>query len=215
MERKNEWISEDNHAWDELKELLNGGSNACVCLPAQRNEADFTLRRLGVSTASYLGTIAYETGGILVDSGWVCLLGSGGEGIQGGLLSWNGLNNEDAAEPVPGMLVVAYDAAGGFFAMDTGRFGGSGQIYYFAPDTMEWENTELAYSGFVHWLANGDLAQFYETFRWDGWQEEMTKLQSGQVFSYYPPLWSKEGGGESSSKSPVPVSEAWSIVSKA
>jgi len=36
-----------------------------------------------------------------------------------------------------------------FFALDTGRFGQTGHVYYFAPDTLEWESTELAYSGFL------------------------------------------------------------------
>ncbi len=107
------------------------------------------------------------------------------------------------------MLVVAYDAAGGFFALDTGRFRQTGHVYYFAPDTLEGESTELAYSGFLNWLAEGDLGLFYQSFRWEGWQEEMSRLGDGKVFAYYPPLWVHEGGGESNSKAPVPVTEAW------
>lgn len=106
-------------------------------------------------------------------------------------------------------MIVAYDAAGGFFGMDMGKYGRTGHVYYFAPDTLEWESTELAYSGFINWLANGDLEQYYQTFRWKGWQNDMGRLQTGQVFAYYPPLWTEEGGGESSSKAPVAVEEAW------
>ncbi len=110
------------------------------------------------------------------------------------------------------MLVVAYDAAGGFFALDTGKFGRSGLIYYFAPDTLEWESTDLQYSGFLAWLAEGDLDLFYQTFRWEGWQADMERLGEGQVFAYYPPLWTAEGGGETSRKSPVSVAEAWGVA---
>ena len=108
-----------------------------------------------------------------------------------------------------GMLVVAYDAAGGFFALNTGRYEDAGRIYYFAPDTLEWESTELAYSGFMAWLGKGDLEQFYQTFRWKGWQEQVRQLEADQVMSYYPPLRSAEGDGENSSKSPISVKESW------
>lgn len=77
---------------------------------------------------------------------------------------------------------------------------------------MEWEATELSYSEFMTWLAEGDIELFYETFRWKGWQEDMAQLDKGQVFAYYPPLWTKEGGGEKSRKAPVPIAEAWRTV---
>lgn len=48
------------------------------------------------------------------------------------------------------------------------RFGQTGHVYYFAPDTLEWESTELAYSGFLNWLAEGDFGLFYQSFRWEG-----------------------------------------------
>ncbi|MMZ62440.1 hypothetical protein D1872_246490 [compost metagenome] len=53
---------------------------------------------------------------------------------------------------------------------------------------------------------------FYQTFRWKGWQADMKRLEEGQVFTYYPPLWTAEGGGESSRKSPVSVAEAWGVA---
>lgn len=199
----------EHHAWEELRELLDSGENAWNYVPARREKAEETLVRLQISTRSYLGTVAYETGGMRFDHGWITLLGSGGEGIYGSLTCWNGLDEQSTVPALPGVLVVAYDAAGGFFALDTGSFGHTGHIHYFAPDTMEWESTELAYSGFINWLANGDLQQFYETFRWKGWQDTMEQLRPGEVFAYYPPLWSQEGGGENSTKAPVSVAEAW------
>ncbi len=205
-------IDREHHAWDELMQLFTGGRHTYVILPVDREESRQTLERLQMSTRSYLGAIAYETGGVLVDHGWIKLLGSGAAGIYGNLRSWNGLHDQPVLTEVPGMLTVAYDAAGGFFALDTGRFGQTGHIYYFAPDTLEWESTELAYSGFINWLAAGDLQQFYGTFRWEGWQQEAAQLGGERVFSYYPPLWTKEGSGASSYKSPIPVSEAWSFV---
>lgn len=205
-------VDKENHAWTELRELLSGGKNQYRVIPPADGAPEETLYLLQVSTRSYLGTIAYETGGIVFDYGWLTLLGAGGEGVYGSLAEWNGLRSDDGTPPVSGLLVVAYDAAGGFFALDTGRFGRTGHIYYYAPDTLEWESTELAYSGFIGWLAEGDLDQFYATFRWEGWRNELSELSAGQVFSYYPPLWTAEGGGESSTKTPISVADAWKAV---
>lgn len=206
-------VDRENHAWEEILELLRQGTNAYTIIPAVQEAANDTLSHLQVSTKSYLGAVAYETGGIRWNEGWITLLGAGGPGIFGSLSSWNGLGPEPSVvTPEDGLLVVAYDAAGGFFALDTGKFGRSGLIYYFAPDTLEWESTDLQYSGFLAWLAEGDLNLFYQTFRWEGWQADMKRLEEGQVFAYYPPLWTAEGGGEASRKSPVSVAEAWGVA---
>ncbi|AZS15900.1 DUF2625 family protein [Paenibacillus lutimineralis] len=205
-----ELIDAENDSWVELSEMLKDSANTYRIIPAELDTAKETLYALQVSTRSYLGSVAYRTGGILFDEGWITLLGAGRAEICGSLTSWNGLHKNDLEfAPLEGMLVVAYDAAGGFFALDTGRYEGTGLIYYFAPDTLEWESTELAYSGFMAWLADGDLEQFYQTFRWKGWQEQVRQLESDQVLSYYPPLWSEEGDGQNSSKSPISVKEAW------
>ncbi|MCM3170881.1 DUF2625 family protein [Paenibacillus sp. MER 99-2] len=207
-----ELLDLENDAWPELKQLLEEGSNTYTVIPAQRSKGEEAIYALQVSTKSYLGVIAYETGGVLVDHGWITLLGAETEQVVGSLISWNGLSDRPALEALEGVLVVAYDVAGGFFAMDTGKFEGSGHVYYFAPDTLEWESTELTYSEFMNWLAHGDLEQFYQTFRWQGWQNDMSQLQQGQVFAYYPPLWTKEGGGQTSQKTPVAIMEAWKIA---
>ncbi|HFI0817451.1 TPA: DUF2625 family protein, partial [Streptococcus suis] len=41
-------------------------------------------------------------------------------------------------------LLVAYDIFGGLFVIKDYQFGGE-QIWYFAPDTMNWENLEITY----------------------------------------------------------------------
>ncbi|WP_238649942.1 DUF2625 family protein [Paenibacillus piscarius] len=210
-----ELVDVENHAWEEIRKLLSQGPRTYRLAPAEPEAAARTLVRLQVSTKSYLGAVAYETGGIVFEHGWLTLLGAGAEGICGSLASWNGLEETQDIQALPGLLVVAYDAAGGFFGLDTGRFGQSGHIYYYAPDAQVWENTELNYSGFISWLAEGDLDLFYETFRWEGWEEEMQQLAPDQVFGYYPPLWTKEGSGSRSSKTPLPLLEAWETARNA
>lgn len=204
-------IDHEHHAWEEILKLFEGSSNMPVVLKASRQAGEQALYLLQISTKSYLGAVALEAGGILWDHGWVVLLGAGHPDVCGSLAVWNGLE-ESPLQPLKGMLVVAYDAAGGFFALDTGKFGGLGLIHYWAPDSLEWECTELRYSDFINWLAEGDLEQFYSTFRWPDWRKDMAQLAAGQVFAYYPPLWTREGGGITSSKAPISLQEAWRAV---
>jgi len=41
-----------------------------------------------------------------------------------------------------GFIIVAFDAVGGFFAVNGGGIGGvnPGHVAYFAPESLQWEN---------------------------------------------------------------------------
>lgn len=92
-----------------------------------------TLLALQVTTRSPLGAVAYHTGGILVDRGWLRILGAGAPRLPRALDLWN------AAHPVPDGWLVADDAVGGFFAW---RQPGP-TVHYLAPDTLGWEDLGL------------------------------------------------------------------------
>ncbi|MCE5170822.1 DUF2625 domain-containing protein [Paenibacillus profundus] len=196
--------------WTDIMNLFERGGNDAVILPASSERGQETLQRLQVSEGSYLGSIARYSGGVLINLGWIKLLGSGSELVYGDLLSWNGLGDDTDISPLRGACTIAYDMAGGFFAVNGGLFEEEGHsVYYFAPDTLEWENTELAYSEFLAWLANGDLELYYRTFRWSNWQEDAASMDANQVISYFPPLWSEEGSAETSSRKAVHIEEIW------
>lgn len=206
----------NEHAWQEIQDVLNQGETPYTILPKKDLQAQTTLLQMQITTKSYLGCIAYETGGILFDQGWIKLLGSGNEHIYGDLLSWNGQSQPESessiiTQPLAKALVVAYDVVGGFFALNGGGLGEQASIYYFAPDTLEWEDTELSYSEFVVWLASGRLSQFYETMRWNGWQDDISALSPDRAIHFYPPLWTQEGSTDQSSKKAVPVAEFWNM----
>ncbi|TKJ92766.1 DUF2625 domain-containing protein [Paenibacillus sp. CFBP13512] len=206
----------NEHAWQEIQDVLNQGETPYTILPKKDLQAQTTLLQMQITTKSYLGCIAYETGGILFDQGWIKLLGSGNEHIYGDLLSWNGQSQPESGasiitQPLTKALIVAYDVVGGFFALNGGGLGEQASIYYFAPDTLEWEDTELSYSEFVIWLASGRLSQFYETMRWNGWQDDISALSPDRAIHFYPPLWTQEGSTDQSSKKAVPVAEFWNM----
>lgn len=213
-------VNQQDDAWEECRALLKNGSNSLAIFDVPTSIGEQTLLNIQVTTRSYLGVIAYKTGGILIDHGWIKLLGSPHQDIFGDLASWNGLDTNQQAPVqkkielpvIEGFFVIAYDVSGGFFALNGGKLGPSKTVFYFAPDCLEWEDTELTYSEFIQWLASGDLQLFYETCRFEGWQEKVQQLEPDQVLSYYPPLWSKEGSGATSEKTPILVAEAWKNV---
>lgn len=110
-------------------------------------------------------------------------------------------------------LLIADDASGGFFALNGGELGKDlGGIYYFAPDTLEWESLDTHYSGFLHWALCGDLDLFYKNVRWTGWREEMALMNCNLVYSFYPFLWTEQQlSVEKRSRVTIPVEKHWAL----
>src|SRR5690242_11725543 len=82
-------------------------------------------------------------------------------------------------------------------------------ICYWPPDSFEWEAMNLGYTDFFRWALVGDLEKFYSDARWSTWEKDVVGLSSDQCFSYYPPLWTREGSAEASYRTPVSVEEAF------
>ena len=195
MRTLEELINKEEPGWDLVREWMQEATNPYEVLPRDAKRAAEELLNAQVTTRSPMGAIIYETGGILIDGGWIRLLGSGCERLDRGMFQWNkGKTFENYGEP-PAFLLVADDILGGLFAINGGAFGqeGLGQMYYLAPDTLSWEPMNCGYSEFVSWTLGGDIHMFYKPFYWDGWQEEVSKLNGNQVFSFFPFLYTKEG----------------------
>jgi hypothetical protein len=184
----------DDPGWSVVQRFLHSARNHAQVLPCLRSDGEATLVAIQVTRRAPLGGVALESGGILVDHGWVRLLGAGGERMKGGLRAWNGLQPSAPFPGLPGAFVVALDVLGGVFALDGGRFGsGSPNVHYFAPDSLEWENTGKGYTDFIAFLCAGDLDKFYDPYRWAGWEREMASLDGDSGILVYPPLFTKEG----------------------
>jgi hypothetical protein len=189
-----ELIDKHDPSWPLLQEWIGESTHSVEVLPAERLRAERVLLAVQVTTRSMLGTIAFKTGGLLIDAGWVRILGSGGTPMEGDLALWNGLGAAAWRPTVPGLFIVGYDALGGFFALNGGALGKNvGGAFYFAPDSLEWEDLERGYADLVHFLITGDLQRFYANYRWPGWERDVASLHADQGFSVTPPLWTKEG----------------------
>ena len=215
MRTLEELINKEEPGWDLVQEWLQEAINSYEVLPRDAKRAETELLNAQITTRSPMGAILYETGGILINKGWIRILGSGCERLDRGMFQWNkGKTFENYGEP-PAYLLVADDILGGLFAINGGAFGqeGLGQMYYLAPDTLSWEPMNCGYSEFVSWTLGGDIHMFYEPFYWDGWQEEVSKLNGNQVFSFFPFLWTKEGQQiEAVSRKVVPIEESYHLT---
>ena len=215
MRTLEELINKEEPAWDLIQEWLQEAINSYEVLPRDDKRAETELLNAQITTRSPMGAILYETGGILINGGWIRLLGSGSERLDRGMFQWNkGKTFENYGQP-PAFLLVADDILGGFFAINGGAFGQDdlGQIYYLAPDTLSWEPMNCGYSEFVCWTLEGDIDLFYEPYYWKGWQEEVPRLNGNQVFSFFPFLWTKEGQQiEAVSRKVVPIEESYRLT---
>ena len=180
-------------AWPSIKRLIDQSDGRAVLLPAEDSAAADCLYRLQVTTGSALGALAACSGGVIVDRGFVRLLGGGHKPLPS-LADANNLKQPGADTQPPRALEVARDVLGGRFSINGGYFPGPvGGMWYFAPDSLEWQPLELGHGDFVTWALTTGTTEFYADLRWDGWGAEVGQLALDQGLSVYPPLFSKEG----------------------
>ena len=207
-------IDNQDPGWRQVQGWMNNARNVVGAMPTTRREGEDCLLHLQVTSRSPMGAIALEAAGLLVDRGWIRVLGAGGENMRGSLATWNGLSHVSFVDrPLTGALVIGHDVIGGFFGLNGGAWKGTpGNVFYFGPDTLRWASLDMTYSSWLHWLFGGDLEKFYSTYRWPTWQAEVAALKPDQGFSIYPFLWAKEGGSiENRTRSAVPMTELWSV----
>ena len=76
MRKLEELLDPQESAWPLVQEWVEGCELPIQVLPPSA-VCDSVLADLQVSTRSPLGAIAHGTGGILIDGGWLRMLGSG------------------------------------------------------------------------------------------------------------------------------------------
>ncbi|MFF2145960.1 DUF2625 family protein [Kitasatospora sp. NPDC058190] len=223
MREIDELADVDDPAWPQLQEMLTAGPVPAQVMRADRDEGRRCLLQLQVTARSVLGALVLNTGGLLLDDGWVRVLG-GGSAVGGGLPSLGQVNGfppafDPAWHPAAG-LVVGHDALGGVFALNghdpaaAGRPGLPGQMTYFAPDTLAWEAMDMGHSMWVSWLLSGRLETFYDGLRWPDWREETAALAPTQGITVFPFPWSEEAHADlaATSRRAAPMREVLGIA---
>ncbi|MGW7282739.1 DUF2625 domain-containing protein [Streptomyces sp. NPDC054844] len=224
MRELSQLIDVEEPAWPELRETLETSSVSVDVLPPDSHLGRASILQLQVTARSYLGAVALQCGGLLVDDGWVRVFGSpvGGAAHEvPGLARVNQFPAEFDPEwrPETG-LVVAHDVLGGVFALNgavpasADRPGAPGEVVFFAPDSLRWEALGVGHSTWLAWLVSGALDEFYADLRWTGWKEEVRALNSSEGLSPFPPLWSAEARQDISatSRRAVPMKELLGVA---
>lgn len=155
-------LSKDTSGWSVVRYAMSIARNKYEILKADSTKAKDALFQTQVTTHSPMGAIIFLTGGILIDNGWIRILGSGNSKLNRSLPVWNkGKSFKEFGEQ-PKFLLVADDVVGGFFAVNGGALGSElGKIYYLAPDDLKWESLHIGYTEFINFCFVGDMNQFY------------------------------------------------------
>jgi len=111
MRELTELIDQQSSGWLMVQQWLKEANNNYEVLPCDPTLARSALHQLQVTTLSPLGAVLYETGGILVDNGWLRILGSGHPKLARAPASWT---QSVATGRIFQALLVADDVSGAF-----------------------------------------------------------------------------------------------------
>jgi hypothetical protein len=118
--------------WVLVRNWIEKATNGVAVLPCDSSAAYDALYKIQVTTRSPMGSVIYFTGGILVDSGWIRILGSGNVKLNRSLPDWNKGKGISEFGEKPFFMLTADDAVGGFFAINGGGLGSNfGKVYYY------------------------------------------------------------------------------------
>jgi hypothetical protein len=206
-------VNTTDPGWPIVADMVAKARNPVEVLPVDPRDAERALLAIQVTTRSPMGAIAWSSGGLLVDHGWIRVLGGRSERLPRDIGSWNFPKGVDQPSRLANAILVADDAIGGFFALNGGAFAGPpGNVFYLAPDTLRWEDLRRGYTDFLQFLFEGDLARFYSGMRWRDWAIDTEKIPGDRAYMVYPFLWAREGGNiEQRSRKDVPIEELWSL----
>jgi hypothetical protein len=192
----------DEDAWPEIVEWVRGAPSGAEVVPVDDAAGAARLEELQITVRAPMGAVVRNAEAIVVDHGWLRVLGTPRIGL-GGVL--------DLADG----LVVAYDAVGGFFVVRGSEGdlpGDPGEVLYLAPDSLEYERMESGYGQWLRWALDGGLEGFAADLRWPGWEQEATGLSLDQAINAYPPPFTEEGRDLGAAhRRAVPVTELWSL----
>lgn len=193
----------EQFAWPEISALVAAVPYPVEVLPAEPQRAAACLAALKITTRSWLGAVVANSGGLVIDHGWLRVLGGGHDGLP-----------DVAAEMIQGSgrLVVAFDVMGGQFAWLQAKADVRPTVHYFGPDDLAWQDLELGYGDWLEAMVAGALTGFYEGLRWPGWEAEVAGVALDQGIHTVPPPWTREGKDLSAvSRKPIPLAELVSV----
>jgi len=207
-----ELVDRNQPGIDLVRGWIRAAKNPVEELRVDRADGERALVALQVTSRSPMGAIALETGGLLVDHGWIRVLGAGHKRLPRSIHEWNGLVR-GSSQRLPGTILVGDDVLGGFFAVNGGGLKGAmGHVFYYSPQSLAWEDVAPSYSEWLVGMMNSDLEAFYKGLRWPGWRREVQPLTGDRGISVYPFLFASGEDISKRSRRPVPLRELWTLL---
>ena len=192
--------------WNEVIEMFNNSNKKIFIYKGVESVGRLEVEKIRISQESVLGTIVLHTAGVCVDN-WIRIIGQTCD-VHNGILQYNFEKNISKTDMMSGMLIVAQDIVGGVFAINTSKFSDNmKKVWYFAPDTLEWECLDMNYAQFLAWAIQGNTDEFYSSMRWKSWEKDCENVDFDKGWLIYPFLWSQECDIETASKKIVPFTE--------
>lgn len=186
-----------NKLWNEIKYILKNSTRKVKII--NNKVYDDTLNNLNIDKNSMLGQVITNTSGIFIDN-YIRLFGNGSKDVSYNIYEYN-LEFKKYFDD--NMIIVADDVFGGLFSVTKEK----NNILYFAPDTLQWENLEIDYKDFIKYISSEKIDEFYKSYKWSTFQEDIKDIKFNQGILIYPFLWSNECDIEKAKKSIVPFSE--------
>lgn len=163
-----------------------------------------------VAACRSLAAVAAFTGGILVEQGWLRLLGAPGPATATCLQDWND-GTIDTYGLAGRAAVVAHDVLGGFYALDLDAFRGPpGRMYRLQPDSLRWTDLGCGYTRFLLWAVSGDLGRYWPGAGRPAWVSQLEVPGPDEALLLDPPLWAEQISG-SRRRQTVPVEQLWRV----
>ena len=187
--------------WQEIINLIDGADVDVVINKGDAAIGDKICRDLNIPSESVLYSVVSNSNGIVVNH-WIRILGQDSSENNGVYYY-----NSKYTGKISKMFLVANDIVGGLFAISIDKFEDKNFIWYFAPDTLEWECLNMQYNEFIAWCFKGNVDEFYASMRWKNWKEDVKDVGMNNAILIYPFLWAKECDIESATKKEVAIDE--------
>lgn len=190
--------------WTELLNIIHKSNRKIEVLNGDNDMGKQECILMNIPDNTLLYSIVSNSKGVIVDH-WIRLLGHDEKGVWG----VKQFNSESSySQYFEGLFIVSDDIVGGIYAININRFkNDQNKVWYFAPDTLQWECLNMKYSEFVVWTMQGNVDDYYATMRWKNWKYDCDGVPTNKAILVYPFLWSKECDLETSQKSVVPLDE--------
>ncbi|NNG18072.1 DUF2625 family protein [Naumannella sp. ID2617S] len=176
--------------WTEWRSAALAAGGDVLVMGATDTSASASLHSQGITPDSAIGAFAQHCGAVLVDGGWLRLLGAGVPGLPGLHRA-----NQSPAESPTAPFVVAVDVLAGVFAVNGGSIpdAAPGHVCHWAPDTLAWRDLGLTHTEWAAWVATDGVDDFYTRVRWPGWRQTLSRVRLDQGAHLHPPPFTPEG----------------------